>query len=68
MLSFLAKGGEEDLVDFKLWSKLAMAGAAVGAVLAGVGALGTDIWLASTQWLLAASVLACFGIYLRLES
>ena len=35
-------------------------------ILAGVGAMGTDIWLASTQWLLVAAVLALFGIYLRL--
>ena len=56
------------MVDFKPWSKLAMTGAVVAAVLAGIGALGTDIWLASTQWLLAATALACFGIYLRLDS
>jgi len=27
--------------------------------------LGTDIWLASTQWLLVAAVLALFGVYLK---
>ncbi len=36
-------------------------------ILAGVGAMGTDIWLASTQWLLVAAILALFGIYLKLS-
>ncbi|MEK7061386.1 MAG: hypothetical protein AAB954_01865 [Patescibacteria group bacterium] len=36
-------------------------------VLAGLGAMGTDIWLASTQWLLVAAVLALFGIYLKVS-
>ena len=26
---------------------------------------GTDIWLASTQWLLVAGVLGLFGVYLK---
>jgi hypothetical protein len=33
-----------------------------------VGALGTDIYLASTQWLLVAVVLAVWGVYLLLEA
>lgn len=37
-------------------------------VLAGIGYTGTDIWLASTQWLLVALVLAVFGLYARLNS
>lgn len=41
--------------------------AVVAVVLAGIGYLGTDIWLASTQWLLVAAVLALFGVYLKLE-
>ncbi len=36
-------------------------------LLAGVGWIGADIWLASTQWLLVAAVLALFGIYLKLS-
>lgn len=36
-------------------------------ILAGVGAMGTDIWLASTQWLLVAAVLTLFGIYLKVS-
>jgi len=41
--------------------------AAAAVVLAGIGYLGLDIWLASTQWLLVAAVLALFGVYLKLE-
>ena len=39
----------------------------VSVLLAALGYLGTDIWLASTQWLLVAAVLALFGVYLKLE-
>jgi hypothetical protein len=42
-------------------------GAVISVLLAGVGYLGTDIWLASTQWLLVASVLVLFAIYFRLS-
>lgn len=45
-----------------------MGGAVISILLAGIGYLGTDIWLASTQWLLVAAVLALFGVYTRLES
>jgi len=37
-------------------------------ILSGVGYTGTDIWLASTQWLLVAAVLALFGLYSRMSS
>lgn len=41
---------------------------AVLAVLAaGWGFAFWDIWLASTQWLLVAAVLAIFGLYARFE-
>lgn len=41
----------------------------LGAVFLSVlGALGTDIYLASTQWLLVAIVLAVWGVYLLLEA
>ncbi len=51
--------------DMQKTSKVLM-GLSVGSVfLAGVGYMGTDIWLASTQWLLVASVLALFGVYLK---
>lgn len=42
---------------------------AVAAVaFSGLGYLGIDIWLASTQWLLVAAVMAMFGVYARMES
>lgn len=49
-------------------SQLLMLGSLAGVVLAGVGATGTDLWLASTQWLLVSVILAILGIYSRLES
>ena len=54
--------------DMKLYSQVLMGGALVSTLLAGVGYLGTDIWLASTQWLLVAAVMALFGVYLKTES
>jgi len=53
--------------DTKLASQILMAGAIVSILLAGIGYLGTDIWLASTQWLLVAAVLALFGVYLKMD-
>ena len=46
-------------------SQAMMGGAVVAVILSGVGYLGFDIWLASTQWLLVAAVLALFGLYAR---
>ncbi len=54
--------------NLEMVSKVLMGGAAVAVVLSGVGYLGVDIWLASTQWLLVAAVLALFGVYTKLES
>ncbi len=48
-------------------SKLFIVAAVLAVVLAGIGYLGTDLWLASTQWLLVAAVLALFGIYLKIK-
>lgn len=48
-------------------SQLIMFGAVISVILAGVGYMGSDIWLASTQWLLVAVVLALFGVYLKLS-
>lgn len=48
-------------------SKYLMYGAVLAVLLAFEGWLGPDIWLASTQWLLVAAVLALFGIYLKLS-
>lgn len=43
-----------------------MYGSLVAIALSAVGYLGFDIWLASTQWLLVAAVMALFGVYMRL--
>ncbi len=51
--------------DMKMYSQVLMGSSLVSVILAGVGYLGTDIWLASTQWLLVAAVLALFGLYLK---
>lgn len=54
--------------DLKLISQILIGGAVISVLLSGIGYLGTDIWLASTQWLLVAAVLALFGVYTRIES
>ena len=54
--------------DLGLISQVLIGAAVISVILAGIGYLGTDIWLASTQWLLVAAVLALFGVYSRLES
>jgi len=54
--------------DIGLISQVLIGAAVISVILAGIGYLGTDIWLASTQWLLVAAVLALFGVYSRLES
>ena len=54
--------------DWKMLSQVCMAGAVIAILFAGLGYLGTDIWLASTQWLLVGAVFALFGVYARMES
>jgi hypothetical protein len=53
--------------SMEMISKILMLGSFLSVVLAGVGYMGTDIWLASTQWLLVAAVLALFGVYAKLS-
>ena len=48
-------------------AKVLMGASMAAVLLAMAGWLGTDIWLASTQWLLVGAILACFGIYIKLE-
>lgn len=50
-----------------MYSQLLISGSIVAVFLAAIGYLGTDIWLASTQWLLVAAVLAALGVYAKLE-
>lgn len=54
--------------DMQLTSQVLMGAAVISVLFAAIGYLGTDIWLASTQWLLVAAVLALFAVYTRLES
>ncbi len=53
--------------DLNKLSKLLMALSITAVILSGIGYLGYDIWLASTQWLLVAAVLALFGVYAKLS-
>ncbi|HLE50242.1 MAG TPA: hypothetical protein VI791_03795 [Patescibacteria group bacterium] len=39
----------------------------VSAVLAGIGATGNDLYLASTQWMLIGIILSVWGVYLLVE-
>lgn len=54
--------------DMKKASQVLMGGALLSVVLAGLGYMGVDIWLASTQWLLVAAVLGLFGVYTKMSS
>jgi hypothetical protein len=54
--------------DLKTLSQILIGGAVISVILAGVGYMGMDIWLASTQWLLVAAVLALFGVYTKLNN
>ena len=53
--------------DINRLSQVLMGGALISIILAAIGYLGTDIWLASTQWLLVAAVLALFAVYAKLS-
>lgn len=37
-------------------------------ILAFIGATGTDLWLASTQWMLIALTLAVWGVFVLIEA
>lgn len=54
--------------DWGTLSQLLMGGALIAIIFAGIGYLGVDIWLASTQWLLVGAVFALFGVYGRMNS
>jgi hypothetical protein len=53
--------------DVGMVSQALMAASVVAVVLAGVGAFASDIWLAATQWLMVAAVLALYGIYIKVQ-
>lgn len=50
------------------YARILMAGSVLAVILAGIGAAGTDLWLASTQWLLVAIFLAVAGVFVLLET
>jgi hypothetical protein len=54
--------------DLKTLSQVLILGSLMAVILAGVGYLGFDLWLASTQWLLISAVLALFGVYSKLST
>lgn len=51
----------------KSYSRWLIIGSGLAVALAAVGWLGSDVWLASTQWLLVAICLGIFGLWLKLE-
>ena len=53
--------------DFGFLSKILIVFSVICIILAALGAFAGDIWLASTQWLLVAVVLAAFGVYVKLN-
>ena len=40
----------------------------VCSILAVIGALGADLWLASTQWMLVGLTLAVWGVFVLIEA
>lgn len=49
-------------------AKVLITGSVVALALAGWGAMGSDIYLASTQWLLVAIALGVLAIYCLVEA
>lgn len=54
--------------DFPTYARALMALSFVSFLLSGLGFLGTDIVLASTQWLLLGTFLGVWGVYFKLEA
>lgn len=54
--------------NMALTSQILMGASFISVLLSAIGYLGTDIWIASTQWLLIAAVLGLFGVYMRMGS
>ena len=50
------------------YARVLMAGSVLAVIMAGIGAAGSDLWLASTQWLLIAIFLAVAGVFVLLET
>jgi len=41
--------------------------AVIAVILSIIGAMGTDIWLASTQWVLIGAVLSIWAVYVKIR-
>ena len=54
--------------DKPMLAKIFVSASVGGVLLAVMGALGYDWFLASTQWLLVAILLAVWGVFLLLEA
>ena len=54
-------------MDKKGCPKWLMVGSLVAVVLAAIGWLGSDVWLASTQWMLVSIVLAIYSLWFKVE-
>lgn len=52
--------------DRELISNICMSASVLSVALAGLGYVWKDIWLASTQWMLTASVFGLFGVFLKM--
>lgn len=55
------------LDNLKFISQILIVLSVLGVVFGVIGAFSEDVWLASTQWLLIAAVLAGFSIYVKLD-
>ncbi len=53
--------------DLKKLGDFLVALSVIAVVLSAVGSLGYDLWLASTQWLIVATVFAVYAIYAKLS-
>lgn len=57
--------GDKCKCDFKKKSCVFMMGSVISVVLAAIGALGYDLYLASSQWLLVSIVLAVWAVFAK---
>jgi len=64
---WISGGVRKVKLNKKMLSKILIGGAVLAVLFSATGWIGRDIWLASTQWLLVAAVLALFGIYLKVS-
>lgn len=51
----------------KLLANVLVGLSVVAVILSIVGAFGTDLWLASTQWILVAGVLGIYALFAKME-